>query len=95
MTDGPSWNDLHQRSESPKASPESADFKALSARLFSTNDGKEWLQRMCAMKFGAFAGEEISNDVLRFREGQRQLLREIQRAAAEGLRAASQAKKPA
>lgn len=60
------------------------DFAIVHARLFGSRDGQAWLDQMRARKFGCSIDPNISNEHLRFIEGQRQMIRDIDREVALG-----------
>lgn len=83
MKTGP-WSEFESRRLNEPVDKEVDDFAIVHARLFSSPDGKTWLERMRAELFGAPIGPETSNKRLRFLEGQRELLRNIDRQIAAG-----------
>lgn len=75
------WDELEQRRRPERGPPvtlDGEDFAKLTLRLFGSRDGAVWFNHMTALKFNASVSPEISDARLRFMEGQRQLLREIQ-----------------
>lgn len=81
MNDLPGWDELENRTPTPRTPPvtlDGEDFSKLTLRLFGSRDGAVWFNHMTALKFNVMIAADISNERLRFLEGQRQLLREIQ-----------------
>lgn len=78
MKTGP-WSEFEnrRRGETPEQAVD--DFAIVHARLFGSPDGREWLSQMRSRLFGTSLAPEISNEHLRFLEGQRQLIRDIDR----------------
>lgn len=88
----PNWSEF--RAREPRVTDEVAEsFALLHARLFTTTDGREWLARMREAKFGASLDPNISESALRHMEGQRQLIRDIDRLTEHGLSVIRAAKK--
>jgi hypothetical protein len=78
------WSTFESRRIAEPASKEVDDFAIVHARLFSSPDGRAWLERMRNQLFGVSISPDISNEHLRFLEGQRQLIRNIDREIALG-----------
>jgi hypothetical protein len=80
----PNWAML-ARPRRPAPDPDDQKWATLHLRLFSTPDGKEWLEAMRAILFDSPQRDDISESKLRHLEAQRQMLRDIERLMAKGL----------
>lgn len=80
-----SWAEFDKRRQGEPPAPVDSDESILHARLFGSRDGQDWLALMRADKFGRSLDPNISNEALRHLEGQRQMLRDIDRATAAGM----------
>jgi hypothetical protein len=79
MKTGP-WAEFEARRQHAESAEQAVDdFAITHARLFSCPDGTAWLGQMRARLFGTTIDPEISNERLRFMEGQRQMIRDIDR----------------
>jgi hypothetical protein len=69
----------------PPAAPDTDDFPHLNPRLFRTRDGRMWLERMSRNLFDLMLGPNVPEAMLRYLEGQRDIIRRIKNdiAAAE------------
>ncbi|MCC6314818.1 MAG: hypothetical protein IT337_12490 [Thermomicrobiales bacterium] len=79
----PSWQDF-ERDEQAKAPPELA---ACCARVLAGPDGRELLALLRARLFDAVLGPAAPEPVLRSREAQRHLVRDLERWRDQGLAA--------
>jgi hypothetical protein len=79
------WDEFAARRGAVPSAPEDDTLADLCARLFSTIDGREFLRRQRELKFGASIDPNIPEAHLRHLEGQRQMLRDIDRLVSEGL----------
>lgn len=95
MKTGP-WSEFENRRRGDTPEQAIDDFAIVHARLFSTPDGAAWLAQMRSRLFGTSIGPEVSDQYLRFLEGQRQLIRDIDREIELGgrqIKAAKQSSK--
>jgi hypothetical protein len=87
----PPWSYFDNRRKAPEPTAEN-ELDELCARLFTTPDGKDWLELMWADKFDRSLDPEISEARLRHLEGQRDMLRDLMRRRERGLRSLQQKK---
>lgn len=81
MDDIATWDDLERRRRHERAPPvtlDGEDFAKLTLRIFGSRDGAVWFNHMTALKFNVSVAPDVPEARLRFLEGQRQLLRDIQ-----------------
>lgn len=87
----PSWQDLEKHKKKPL--PDADAFCMICARLFSTADGKAFLEIAKTMTVEKVLPDTASESALRTLEGERRFVRKIERAHSEGLSLMAQANK--
>lgn len=78
----PSWEDLDNHKK-PEAKPD--EFAELCARVFTSRDGEKVLEMLRTMTIEADLPQGRGENALWELEGQRKLVRRIQRATQKGL----------
>jgi hypothetical protein len=83
------WHDREDKLFNPSEAPQTVDGDSdalLTHRVFSSRDGQLWLKRQRELKFETSIDPNASVAALRHLEGQRQLLRDIERLMREAER---------
>lgn len=80
----PNWTEFTARYLSPQHGDDAESWATLHTQLFGSGLGKRWLDRQRAEKFGRSLPADVAESTLRYLEGQRQMLRDIDRLVTEG-----------